>query len=219
MKQLTLGQKMALAWAGVPPRGCHLGISGEEKSMLERFKIILTGIKKKGKIVIDYGCGGAILGKYLLENCKIKKYIGYDLAEKSIKKANERLKEFDNKEIRFVETHDVDFAKDKPDIICCLACIIHFPNQNYLDRYLQRFNESGAEYLILEIRNKDIGTKFQENVYGNFEKIIHACITEPKYLQEKLTNYEMYKNTDNKTSPTNCQILYFKRLNVNNSAA
>jgi SAM-dependent methyltransferase len=194
----------------VEPRVAHLGLSGEYEEMQERFKNIFSDINLNNKIILDYGCGGALLGDYLFNNFRIKKYIAYDVAERSIKIANERLKNFENKELNLVKEHTWKFKDKKPNIIVCLACMIHFPTQTYLNNFLSECNNSDASYLILEIRNKNIGTKFQVKPYKDRPSVLQACITTSEYVSNKLTNYKLIYEQNNNLTKTNCQILKYK---------
>lgn len=222
-KKHSLGSLMKRIWERIPSRGCHLGLDGEEPSMMKRFETILDGIAIKGKTIIDYGCGGAILGKYVMEN-GAEKYYGYDVSKRSLEYAEKRLQEYKKAELNLVVTHDINFAEKKPDILCSIACLLHFPNKSYLDRFLARCNESGAKYVILEIRNQHIGTVFQEKQYNSFNSVIMACRTDPEYISSGLSNYKIYKETDPDKAPTSCQLLWYKKINRkekddNNSAA
>jgi 2-polyprenyl-3-methyl-5-hydroxy-6-metoxy-1,4-benzoquinol methylase len=206
---MTLAQKMKNEWEKVNPRGVHFGISGEKEEMFARYKKYITDeIKVDGKTIIDYGCGGALLGLYLLSNFDIKKYIAYDLAEQSIRKAKENLAPFENKELNLVVRHSWDFAEKKPDIIVCLACMIHFPTQIYLDNFLKQCNNSGAKNLVLEIRDIGKGTRFQKEIYKDRGALTKACFTDLGYVSAKLTNYKHIRSSEKFAS--NCIILTYK---------
>jgi SAM-dependent methyltransferase len=199
------------AWENMSDTGAHLRptkyFESEEK-MKERFKRLLTDkIDVDGKTIIDYGCGGGYLGKHL-EGFKIKQYIAFDIAEKSIKRAMENVK---IRNSAFLRANVIPKIKDfKPDIFCSFACMIHFPTKDYLDDFLNTVNESGAKHLVLEIRNTGKGTKFREEPYKTYKDLIHACITEESYISKKLNNYKLTEKTDPKTAKTNCQILWYE---------
>jgi hypothetical protein len=55
----------------------------DKKSLFNLYsnKIKEFKINPANKRIIDYGIGGGHLGMYLLENFKIKRYIGLDIAE------------------------------------------------------------------------------------------------------------------------------------------
>ena len=209
-------EKIKKRWENCFPAGAHLyplKWHKSEKQMLKRFERLLANLNLDNKTIIDYGCGGGYLGKYLLENKTIKKYIAFDIADRSVKRAKEQLVKYKNTEIKVLpeNNHNIEFKNYKPDVFCCFACIIHFPTKEYLNNFLTRVNNCEAEYLILEIRNKNIGTIFKKNIYKTFKDGNQACITDENYVSVKLNNYKLYDKTDNKAHLSRCQILYFKR--------
>lgn len=204
-------------WDGTSSRNAHLGLDGDAEYLFARYKSLITDkIKVKGKTVIDFGHGGGLLGKYLLSDCGVKKYIGYDIAERSNKVASENMKEFDNKELILLKEHVWNFAEKEPDIIIALAVMIHFPTRVYLDNFLRTVNDSGARDAVLEIRDKGHGTLFQVEPYsdGCFRLNPRSCLTcdtSEEYISSKLPNYDLKEFTDPVIAPTNCQVLWFKR--------
>lgn len=212
MRHNKLAENMRNIWNTTSPRNAHLGISGEKTMLIARYKELVTSmIDMKGKRVIDFGIGGGLLGKLLLSKYDIAYYFGYDLAERSINTAKINMVDFYNKELILLTRHVWSFAEKLPDVIVCLACIFHFPTKTYLDNFLFECNKSGAQYLVLEIRNSGKGTVFQSNPYSSIQKTLMACDTEPKYVTSKLANYNLVKSTNNLEAPTNCQILWYKR--------
>jgi len=210
-ERLNLEQLMKREWENVSPRIAHIQFNDEDRFSL-RFKTLVTDkINLKNKIIIDYGCGGGVAGKYFLDNFNIKKYIGYDIAERSLNSAKKRLKKYKNTKFYLIADHDIKFKQEKSDVFCSFSCLMHFPDELYLKRFLKNVNECNAEIVILEIRNKNIGTVFKKQPYKNFDDLIKACITNPEYISKNLTNYILYEKTNQNTAPTNCQILYYKR--------
>ena len=219
LKQLQNKNAIKMAkekWEKSPPGWSHLIPTKHhisEENMINRFKRLLKDIELNNKIIIDYGCGGGYLGRYLLENHDIKKYIAFDIALRSIKRTKEQLDKYEKTEIILIENHDIKFKKYNPDIFCSFACIIHFPTQIYLNTFLNNVNESNAEYLILEIRNTGKGTIFRKNPYKTSKDQVLACITEPGYIEEKLNNYKLFYASDPKEKSTDCQLIYFRKIN------
>lgn len=204
-----LAARMKEVWENIKPRSAHLGLSGEKEMMFARYKeLISNNLKVNGKTIIDFGCGGALLGLYLLENFKPLKYIGFDLAERSIQTAQKNLLGYDC-ELKLLKEHRFNFAELNPDIIVCLACIIHFPTQLYLDNFLKDCNLSNAKNLVLEIRDIGNGTKFSSRPYENGEDIYRACLTDEKYVSEHLFNYFLTYKTE--PSENGCQVLYYRK--------
>jgi len=203
-------------WNSTPERNAHLGLSGEAEFLLARYKnLIGDKVPVRGKTVIDFGHGGGLLGRYLLAECEVKKYVGYDIAERSNRVASENLREFDNKELILLQEHRWDFAAHRPGVIVCLACIFHFPTKLYLDNFLKTCEESGARYLVLEIRDRGHGTKFQPEPYSAESFALRprtclTCDTTADYVAGKLPSYELTEKTE--INPKNgCQILWFRR--------
>jgi hypothetical protein len=144
----------------------------------------------ENKTVIDYGIGGGYLGLYLFQNKGIKKYIGYDVAKRSIIATEKNLKEFENKELIYIE--DVPDFK-KADYFISIAVIQHFPTKDYLDEFLDKLNKSGCKNIILQVR--DGKTEFRKDVYKTTDSIAWACHTNEDYINERLTNYTLTYNS------------------------
>jgi 2-polyprenyl-3-methyl-5-hydroxy-6-metoxy-1,4-benzoquinol methylase len=207
-----LAKRMNSVWNKTSPRNAHLGISGEKEFLYNRYRALVTDkIDVNEKIIIDFGIGGGLLGKYLFENFKIKKYIGYDLAERSINTAKNNLVNYKEKELILINRHVWNFKEKNPNIIVCIACIFHFPTLTYLNNFLNECNLSESEYLILEIRNFGKGNIFQSDPYSTVKQSLMACTTTDEYVTNKLSNYKLIEKTDWKLAPTNCQILWYKR--------
>lgn len=208
----ALGDKMKIVWENTGTRNAHLGLDGEADAMAARYKALITEkLSVKNKTIIDFGCGGGLLGKYLLGNFAIKKYIAYDLAMRSLSIAQENTKEYENREFNYLKNHVWNFAEKKPDIIICLTVIIHFPTQVYLDNFLKTCNESGAKKLVLEIRDIGKGNVFQRDPYATMKQTLLACCTNEAYVSSKLPNYELTEKTDATKASTNCQVLWYTR--------
>lgn len=218
----ALGKKMKEVWEKTRTRNAHLGLDGEREDMLKRYEALITSrMKVNGKTIIDFGCGGALFGVHLLTNFKPKKYIAFDIAERSIQQAKKNIKDYtlsnnyngNYLQCNFIilKEHRWNFAEYNPDIIVCLAVMIHFPTKIYLDNFLKTCNESGAKKLVLEIRDTGKGTQFQKTPYETVTQTLLACITNEKYVSERLTNYTIADKTDPAKAPTNCQILWYNR--------
>jgi len=209
---MNLTEKMKNIWENTGTRNAHLGLDGEAEEMFARYKALVADkLSVKNKIIIDFGCGGGLLGKYLLENFSIKKYIAYDLSERSLKIAKGNTKNYENKEFNYLEKHVWNFSEKKPDIIICLAVMIHFPTQIYLDNFLKTCDESGAKKLVLEIRDIGKGNIFQRDPYATIKQTILTCGTNEPYVTSKLANYKLIEKTDASIAPTNCQVLWYTR--------
>jgi len=206
---MNLAKKMKSIWNNVSERQAHLGESGEREEMYMRYKEHITdAINVDNKIIIDFGFGGGLLGEYLFKNHSIKKYIGYDISERSYKKASSNLKDYKNKELILLEKHQWDFKAKKPNVIVCLACMIHFPTQIYMNNFLSDCNISGGKYLILEIRDEG-KIRFFDTPYVNKNSVIRANSVTSEYVAGKLCNYTMINETER--SHVDCKILTFEK--------
>lgn len=208
---MKLAESMRKLWDNVNPRTAHFGDSGERDEMFSIYaEKIISRVDVNDKTIIDYGCGGGLLGVYLLSNFGIKKYIAYDLSERSLSKARKNIGENIKAEFNLVPIpHTWNFKEKNPDIFICLACVIHFPTKIYLDNFLQTVNNCGAQTIIIEIRNDGKGTHFQEKPYHNSHSIIRACHTDYKYVKNILLNYELQHKTEiNKSC---CETLTFEK--------
>lgn len=207
----NMAQTMKKTWNTLPYRLAHFGVSGEREMLLQRFETLLTDkIDVTGKTIIDYGCGGGLLGLHLLSKFKIKKYIAYDISERSIERAKAELKKFGNTEFNLVPIpHSWDFRSKSPDIIACFACIIHFPTRLYLGNFMQECNKSNAEYLVFEIRDNGHGTLFQKKPYSSKGSVIRACYTSAKDIAGMLENYDLIDETE--LSQVECKTLTFRK--------
>jgi len=157
------------------------------------------------KTIVDYGCGGGHLGLYLFQYCNIEKYIGVDIAERSLISTRKLLKDNDYN----FKTHlvPVDFMSLKADMLISIACMQHFPNVKYLKLFLKNINNSNIKDVVLNIRyaNETISNGAYDDVEATFKKIKEtravcnffgvACLTNKEYIGSKLTNYILVKKT------------------------
>lgn len=216
MKVKELKRNLKRFWNETPARNAHLGQSGETEYLMERYASTLDGIPLAGKTVLDFGHGGGLLGKFVLEQ-GAERYVGYDVAERSNKVAAENLREFGDKvRLILLQDHRWDFSEHRPDVLVALAVMIHFPTKTYLDNFLATVEASGARRVILEIRDKGRGTELQPEPYSEASFALRprtclTCNTDKAYVAARLPSYEVYKETDPKKAPTSCQILWLKR--------
>jgi len=149
-------------------------------------------INFKGKVVVDYGCGGGQMGVYLHTYKEIKKYIGIDIAERSIEFSKRNLEEFEH-ELYVVP---VDFGKLDADIFMTIACIQHFPSEKFLELFLKNINRSGIRIIILQFRQNDV-MRFNDayDIEGEGDKGT-ACLTNETYISSRLTNYNLFRKSE-----------------------
>ena len=197
-----LAGRMKRFWETVHTRGAHLGLDGEGEYMRDRYARLLKGVPLRGKVIVDFGCGGGLLGVYVLGERKAARYVGYDVAERSIDRARENLKDLASEgsvELVLLGKHRWDFAEKRPDVLVCLACILHFPTASYLDNFLRTCDESGAATLVLEVRLAD-KTQFQHDPYSSARAAVKACFTNEGYLTPRLPRYDLARQEDDRST-------------------
>lgn len=145
-------------------------------------------------VVIDYGTGAGYLGMYLNEKHNIKKYIGIDIAERSIAEAEKNLQKTDADYILLLAP--VIFSDLEPDVFISQAVIQHFPTEEYLVDFLENVNMSGSKVVMLQIAEATAITKnktaqIKNNDYLHTNDVVRRCTTYPAFVSEKLTNYTL----------------------------
>lgn len=134
----------------------------------------------EGKSVADYGIGGGYLGQMLLSEFEIAKYSGIDISQRSLDEARDNLNTYTSQTAFYKST--VNFSTIDVDIFVSLACIQHFPNQEYLDSFLTNINNSTIPDVMLQIRRGNDLTFQPDNP-------ILSCVTNYEYMSGLLSNY------------------------------
>ena len=180
-------------WESCNDNFAHLDIErlSTEKSINDYFNNIIDSLSIKDKTVIDYGVGGGVFAKKLLES-NIKQYVGYDIAERQIKIAKRTLKEFENKEFHLVDNLPI---LCKADVFISLAVIQHFPDLEYYNAFMGLLNKSKIPVLYLQIRQANKLT-FNNAEYTSNKNVRFSCYTNETDLKNKLSNYEVTYKSD-----------------------
>ena len=160
------------------------------------------------KTVIDYGIGGGLFGKYLFDKKKIKKYIGFDIAQRQLKHVAINLKGY-KKEL-FDSNLKSNFNDLNADIFICQAVIQHFPDEKYLINFLNKLNDSNINEIMLQIRYSN-KTTFS-NDYDTREGVRLSCQTNSDYMLKHLKNYKLVTNKK-LTNKSNYEFLFFEKKN------
>jgi predicted RNA methylase len=167
---------------------------GDYKTLTENYNArILKKIDWTGKTVIDYGTGGGWCGKYLFEEKGISKYIGFDIAPRSIEHARATLNGR-NAELNLILTIP-DFKEYKADVFLCLAVIRHFPDKPYTDEFFQKLNRSKFKTLAISYRD-GLAQEYQKSPYKTTSEIAHACKLTIDDVKKYLPKYELTHKTD-----------------------
>lgn len=180
--------------------------------LFQMFNTAFQMTELKGKRILDFGCGGGFLGEWLFQTRKgVKRYLGMDIAERSLTAARERLnKQIDKKAalIKITPWGISDLTDLNIDILASFNVIQHFPSQEYLDYFLKSVNESGASELILHYRYEKSGSRFQVEPYKTTHEINLACWTNETYIDNRLSMYKLQKSEI--LPGGNFQIAYFQ---------
>lgn len=149
----------------------------------------LNHINFENKTVIDYGCGGGYLGIHLFENYGIKKYIGIDIADRSLITTRKNLDGYN------FEAHmtPIDFCVLGADVFITLATMQHFPDEKYLRLFLKNINESEISKVVLHIRH---GENDFNDAYNNPINKGRACMTNSRYISQQLSNYTLISKSE-----------------------
>jgi len=157
----------------------------DSKRLKEFRNVFLDKYKLNNKTLIDYGCGAGWLGLYLFKHHNLGKYIGVDIAERSLYLVREKLEGYN------VETYrtPIDFKSLNADIFVSLSCIQHFPDVKFLRLFLKNLNNSDIDLLVLHVRfsRATVGI-------GDYEKVINigtSCMTNDEYVSGELCNYKL----------------------------
>ena len=168
---------------------------------------LLQYLELRDKVVIDYGIGGGFLGKLLFEKYNIQKYIGFDIAKRSIEYARDRLIEYEQCELCLVDDY-TQFKTYNADIFISFACIQHFPTIEYLIHFLMLINTSNIDIIALHIRYND--DTICNNSYINNGNVGLACCTNSTFILRHINNYILHYASDIQQL-SKAQFLIFKK--------
>lgn len=196
--------KLKNFWDSCDPGLVQIGVSNDNKKiLLDRFeKFVIPHLELDGKTVIDYGIGGGYFGNLILNKYDIKKYVGIDISDRSIKNAKENLVGFED--ITFFDMVPDSFEGYKADVFFCFACIQHFVSEDYLRDFLKKVNSSGISEIYLQIRCSKT-PKFLGNLVGN---VYHGCVIPYTYIEKFLSGYDLTSKSE--ILKGNYQYLNFK---------
>lgn len=160
------------------------------------------------KTVIDYGMGSGRMGVLLL-TAGAKKYIAIDIAQRQLDAAKKTLSEYDNFNLNiFCEFHlaPIEFADLDADVFMTLACMQHFPSEEYLLEFMDNLNHSEIGRLLLQYRHAKPARFKKDN--PSF-----ACRTNADHLSELLTNYDLIHTS--KVQKADYQFAHWTKQNGN----
>jgi len=151
-----------------------------------------------GSMITEYGCGGSYLGVYLKDKYNVSKYRAMDIADRQLKESKNNLDKLNDLDYELIRVDNL--IDDSNDVFICQAAIQHFPNQQYLDSFMERLNKNKYKFCVLQIRYSPV-TWFSPKDYKGMS-VTRMCNTNERYISKKMDNYEIvwksgiYKDTD-----------------------
>jgi SAM-dependent methyltransferase len=143
-----------------------------------------------GKTILDYGCGGAFLATVFPNS----RYIGVDIAERSLEAARKHLGEWrPTKPTYTLHKVPVEFSELGADVLVAQQVMNHMPVRKMFDDFLDNIQRSGIPELLLET----IPAQNQDDVTFNSACPNKACKVSFEYLQRKLPAYVLHEHETN----------------------
>ena len=163
--------------------------------------------------ILDWGCGGGILSKYLSQFGDV---MILDISEESLKECIKYVDFKPTQSILFPNNpDDFNIPNIKIDLINCIAVIHHFPSIDYWNKISAIWNKINPIYIMVQIKiakeiSKEQGTKYFEN--NNY--INGLCLTKNDFLS-KFPNYkcEYYKEEKSLNNETMLAWIVLKNTN------
>mmetsp|Transcript_35373 Transcript_35373/g.68021 ORF Transcript_35373/g.68021 Transcript_35373/m.68021 type:complete len:236 (-) Transcript_35373:269-976(-) len=157
-----------------------------EKSWLRNFST-QNGNIFENATVMEYGIGGGLLGKHLLEKYNARHYIGVDIAERQLEEASKRLDDCCRYKYSRVKVdgslNAADLQPFRIDVFVSQAVIQHFPSASYTRNFLGVLSQSRIPYLMLQVREGDAR---KQGTSVTFAQLISRGM-----LEKHLPNYQM----------------------------
>lgn len=195
---------------------CHLDLSDMSENQISKlhnqYNLITSMCNLEGKKILDYGCGGGLLGAFLsYQEIKIKKYIGLDVAPRCIVASEDN-------NLNWIETGIAEFELVNPNImpdlknykasvLIVLNVIPYLPTMIYVESFLRNINRSGIKEIIIHTRKGN--NKFKEKPYRSTKDVGQACYLNINTVVELLDKYDR-KKIVNKNS--DCYIYLSKKV-------
>jgi len=181
---IAAAKDMATAgvWSSCSRTFAHLDIDKwlvSEQELRRYWSKQLSWFDFGGKTVLDYGIGGGYFGKWLYEEQSIAKYIGVDIAERSLKKAEEVLQQYPQTELYLTP---VRFSEFGVTVFTSLACIQHFQLKSQYEALLKNVESSRIADVVIQIRH---GT----SPHFNQSNIRLGCLTNAAEVVRLLPSY------------------------------
>lgn len=120
---------------------------------------------REGATVIDIGCGagGAVL--MMATEFPASTFVGYDISQRALERANERLAESGLGNARFVDPRDEPMPADRScDLVTTFDCIHDMTHPQEMMRSIRSAVKDDGTWLLVDIKGRD---SFAENVQKN----------------------------------------------------
>lgn len=202
-KMMISSEDYKRAWENrVSDRSVHLNrknfVRADLVSLFYQYQIVIDNCKLENKTIIDFGCGGGLLGACLFDSkIEIKKYIGVDVAQRCVVNAIKNNKRWKDKAaFEITDPCDlIDIKKYKADILIALNVIRFLPDMEYVEMLLNYFNKSKIKEIFLHFR---VGkqNEFREKPYKTTHDIGQANYLTIETIKKLMNKYETDKSSN-----------------------
>lgn len=151
----------------------------------------LQNKSNKRGIVAEYGIGAGLLGEILLKDYNFTKYTGFDISDRQLRAARNRLEKCCNGrfELVLVDTHLDVKQLDGIEIFVSQAVIQHFLSREYTNRFFSTLNNaSSINWMMLQVRE----TKYAQR------SVLFATSTTRQDMELQLTNFRIEWQSEKK---------------------
>jgi len=166
-----------------------------KENLFASFEVVCSSVDFSDKTIIDYGCGGGFFGLYLSNKFIVKKYIAYDLAQRSLDVAKKNLEFLPENMKEFIKVDPWNIPQMHADIFCCFSVIHHMPTQTYLDYFLAMLDVSNIKVILLTCKYSAVES-FQIHPYKTTKEINNACLTNASEIARRLRHFKLMRYTD-----------------------
>jgi SAM-dependent methyltransferase len=198
---MTMAREMKQFWDNCSPELAHLEMENQDKVVIvdwtKEFLVELENrTNLKDKTIIDYGTGAGQLGIHMHYNYGISKYIGIDISQRQLTHVRNRIISYNEKRIDEhleYETYEPGkklFSDMEADVFISQATIQHFPDIDYLDKFLAQIDKSKIQTVVLQYRFNG-RTEVTNYNYQDPMSVCFKCYTTMEYIESKLSNYDL----------------------------
>jgi len=165
-----------------------------KENLFASFEMACSDVDFSDKTIIDYGCGGGFFGLYLSNKFIVKKYIAYDLAQRSLDVAKKNLEFLPENMKEFIKVDPWNIPQLHADVFCCFSVIHHMPTKEYLDYFFGVLNSSALKTVLLTCKYSAFES-FQTHPYKTTKEINNACLTNAVEIAKRLGSYNLASKT------------------------